>query len=198
MKQEVKKLEERLFAGSFNIFMSKLGKKPIIIPKDTKVVVEGSKLKITGPKGSKEMSVNDKIFATSIAENNLVLKLINKNGEHKAIWGTTRSLLNCAIIGVSSGFDKILEMTGVGYRAVLKGNLLSLQLGFSHDVSYKVPENIKLIVEKQTIIKISGNDKELVGKVASEIKRLKPVEPYKGKGIKEKGQYVLRKEGKKK
>jgi len=178
--------------------MSKLGKKSIVIPKDTKVIVEGSKLKITGPKGSKEMSINDKIFSTSIAENNLVLKLINKNDEHKAIWGTTRSLLNSAIIGVSTGFDKTLEMTGVGYRAVLKGNILSLQLGFSHDVSYKIPEKIKLIVEKQTIIKISGDDKELVGKVASEIKRLKPVEPYKGKGIKEKGQYVLRKEGKKK
>jgi len=198
MKQELKKLEERLFVESFKIFMSKLGKKSIVIPKDTKVIVEGSKLKITGPKGSKEMSINDKIFSTSIAENNLVLKLINKNDEHKAIWGTTRSLLNSAIIGVSTGFDKTLEMTGVGYRAVLKGNILSLQLGFSHDVSYKIPEKIKLIVEKQTIIKISGDDKELVGKVASEIKRLKPVEPYKGKGIKEKGQYVLRKEGKKK
>ena len=178
--------------------MSKLGKKPIIIPKDTKVLADGSKLKITGPKGSKELNVNDKIFSTSITENNLVLKLLNKNDENKAIWGTTRSLLNSAIIGVSLGFDKILEMTGVGYRAVLKGNVLSLQLGFSHDISYTVPEKIKLTVEKQTIIKISGNDKELVGKVASEIKRLKPVEPYKGKGIKEKGQYVLRKEGKKK
>ena len=198
MKQELKKLEERLFVESFKIFMSKLGKKSIVIPKDTKVIVEGSKLKITGPKGSKEMSINDKIFSTSITENNLVLKLINKNDEHKAIWGTTRSLLNSAIIGVTTGFDKTLEMTGVGYRAVLKGNILSLQLGFSHDVSYKIPEKIKLIVEKQTIIKISGDDKELVGKVASEIKRLKPVEPYKGKGIKEKGQYVLRKEGKKK
>ena len=198
MKQELKKLEERLFVESFKIFMSKLGKKSIVIPKDTKVIVEGSKLKITGPKGSKEMSINDKIFSTSIAENNLVLKLINKNDEHKAIWGTTRSLLNSAIIGVSTGFDKTLEMTGVGYRAVLKGNILSLQLGFSHDVSYKIPEKIKLIVEKQTIIKISGDDKELVGKVASEIKRLKPVEPYKGKGIKERGQFVLRKEGKKK
>ena len=198
MKQELKKLVERLFVESFKIFMSKLGKKPIVIPKDTKVIVEGSRLKITGPKGSKEMSINDKIFSTSITENNLVLKLINKNDEHKAIWGTTRSLLNSAIIGVTTGFDKTLEMTGVGYRAVLKGNILSLQLGFSHDVSYKIPEKIKLIVEKQTIIKISGDDKELVGKVASEIKRLKPVEPYKGKGIKEKGQYVLRKEGKKK
>ena len=179
--------------------MSKLGKKPIVIPKDTKVKVENGKLTLTGPKGSKELSINDKIFTTSISkDNNLVLKLIEKNEEHNVIWGTTRSILNSAIIGVSSGFEKILEITGVGYRATLKGNILNLQLGFSHDVQYKIPDGAKLSVEKQTIIKISGIDKELVGKVASEIKKLKPIEPYKGKGIKEKGQYVLRKEGKKK
>ena len=114
------------------------------------------------------------------------------------MWGTTRSIINSTIIGTTIGHEKTLELNGVGFRAALKGNLLNLQLGFSHDVSYKVPENIKLLVEKSTIIKISGIDKELVGKVASEIKMLKPVEPYKGKGIKEKGQYVLRKEGKKK
>ena len=114
------------------------------------------------------------------------------------MWGTTRSILNNAVIGVSSGFEKTLELTGVGFRAMLKGNTLNLQLGFSHDVFYEIPDGIKLIVEKQTTIKISGIDKELVGKVSSEIKRLKPVEPYKGKGIKEKGQYVRRKEGKKK
>ena len=179
--------------------MSKLGKKAIQIPKDTKVKFEGGKLILTGPKGSKELSINDKIFTTSISkDNNLVLKLIEKNEEHSVIWGTTRSILNSAIIGVSSGFEKILEITGVGYRATLKGNILNLQLGFSHDVQYKIPDGAKLSVEKQTIIKISGIDKELVGKVASEIKKLKPIEPYKGKGIKEKGQYVLRKEGKKK
>ena len=179
--------------------MSKLGKKPITIPKDTKVKVENGKLILTGPKGSKELSINDKIFTTSISkDNNLVLKLIEKNEEHNVIWGTTRSILNSAIIGVSFGFEKVLEITGVGYRATLKGNILNLQLGFSHDVQYKIPDGAKLLVEKQTIIKISGIDKELVGKVASEIKKLKPIEPYKGKGIKEKGQYVLRKEGKKK
>ena len=179
--------------------MSKLGKKPITIPKDTKVKVENGKLILTGPKGSKELSINDKIFTTSISkDNNLVLKLIEKNEEHNIIWGTTRSILNSAIIGVSFGFEKVLEITGVGYRATLKGNILNLQLGFSHDVQYKIPDGAKLLVEKQTIIKISGIDKELVGKVASEIKKLKPIEPYKGKGIKLKGQYVLRKEGKKK
>ena len=114
------------------------------------------------------------------------------------MWGTTRSIINSALIGVTVGYEKILELTGVGYRAMLKGNLLNLQLGFSHDTQYKIPEDIKINVERQTTIKISGIDKELVGKVASEIKLLKPVEPYKGKGIKERGQYILRKEGKKK
>ena len=179
--------------------MSKLGKKPINIPKDTKVKVENGKLTLTGPKGSKEMNINDKIFTATISkENNLVLSLIKKNEEADKIWGTTRSILNNAIIGVSAGHEKILELTGVGFRANLKGNVLNLQLGFSHDTSYKIPEGIKIIVEKSTIIKINGIDKHLVGKVASEIKRLKPVEPYKGKGIKERGQYILRKEGKKK
>ena len=114
------------------------------------------------------------------------------------MWGSTRSIINSAIIGVSTGHEKILELTGVGFRANLKGNILNLQIGFSHDVTYTVPEGLKLSVEKNTIIKIAGIDKELVGKVASEIKMLKPVEPYKGKGIKERGKYVLRKEGKKK
>jgi len=179
--------------------MSKLGKKPIAIPKDTKVKVENGKLTLTGPKGSKEMSINDKIFTASISkENNLILSLIKKNEEMNKIWGTTRSILNNAIIGVSTGHEKILELSGVGFRASLKGNMLNLQLGFSHDCKYEIPSNIKVTVEKQTVVKINGIDKELVGKVASEIKMLKPVEPYKAKGIKEKGQYVLRKEGKKK
>ena len=179
--------------------MSKLGKKPILIPKDTTVKIESGKLILTGPKGSKEMNISDKIFTTSISEDkNIILKLIKKNEETNVLWGTTRSILNSALVGVSAGHEKILELTGVGFRAALKGNILSLQLGFSHDTSYEIPKGIKIAVEKQTTIKISGIEKDLVGKVASEIKALKPVEPYKGKGIKEKGQYVLRKEGKKK
>ena len=179
--------------------MSKIGKKPIQIPKDTKVKVESGKLILTGPKGSKKLSLNDKIFTASISEdNNLILKLIKKNETSNIMWGTTRSIINSALIGVAVGFEKKLELIGVGYRAMLNGNLLNLKLGFSHDISYEIPQEVKLTVEKSTIIKINGIDKELVGKVASEIKRLKPVEPYKGKGIKERGQYVLRKEGKKK
>ena len=179
--------------------MSKLGKKPITIPKDTKVVVESGKLIMTGPKGTRELTINDKIFTATINnDKNLTLKENNKSETSKMMWGTTRSIINTAIIGVSTGHEKILELNGVGFRANLKGNVLNLQIGFSHDVSYLIPDGIKLAVEKNTIIKISGIDKGLVGKVASEIKKLKPVEPYKGKGIKERGQYVLRKEGKKK
>ena len=179
--------------------MSKIGKKPIQIPKDTKIKVESGKLILTGPKGSKKLSLNDKIFTASVSEdNNLILKLIKKNETSNIMWGTTRSIINSALIGVTVGYEKILELTGVGFRAMLKGNLLNLQVGFSHDISYEIPQEVKIIVEKSTIIKISGIDKELVGKVASEIKMFKPIEPYKGKGIKERGQYVLRKEGKKK
>ena len=179
--------------------MSKLGKKPIIIPKDTKIKLENGRLILTGPKGSKELTINDKIFSATIADDkNLILKLINKNEKLNVLWGTTRSLINNALIGVSEGYEKILELNGVGFRAILKGNILELQIGFSHNVTYKIPEEIKVVVEKSNIVKISGIDKELVGKVSSEIKMLKPVEPYKAKGIKERGQYVLRKEGKKK
>jgi len=178
--------------------MSKLGKKPISIPKDTKVKFENGKLILTGPKGSKELNINDKIFSPTVSEQNLILKLIKKNEKSNMLWGTARSIINSAIIGVSIGHERILELNGVGYRANLKGNILNLQLGFSHDTSYKIPEGLKLTIEKNTIIKINGIDKELVGKVAAEIKMLKPVEPYKGKGIRERGQYVLRKEGKKK
>ena len=179
--------------------MSKLGKKPIIIPKGTKVKLESGRLILTGPKGSKELTLNDKIFTVTIADDkSLILKLIKKNKTSNILWGTTRSIINSALIGVSEGHEKILELDGVGFRAILKGKILDLQIGFSHIISYKIPEGIKVTVEKSTIIKISGIDKELVGKVSSEIKMLKPVEPYKGKGIKERGQYVLRKEGKKK
>ena len=109
-----------------------------------------------------------------------------------------RSLINNAIIGASKGYEKILELSGVGYRAALKGNILNLQLGFSHDINFSIPEGVKIQVEKQNIIKISGTDKQQVGMVSAEIKGLRQPEPYKGKGIKEQGQYILRKEGKKK
>ena len=141
------------------------------------------------------------MFSSKINEKNEFQILpINKETDQKTqlLWGTYRSLINNAVIGVSSGHEKILELNGVGFRANLKGETLNLQIGFSHDVNFKIPKDVKIQVEKQTIIKINGVDKELVSKIASDIKSLKPVEPYKGKGIKERNQYVLRKEGKKK
>ena len=179
--------------------MSKLGKKPIQIPKGSAVKAEQGKLIFTGPKGLKEIKINNKIFSAEVSkENYLIVKPIKKDDAIKKIWGMTRSILSNALYGVSYGYEKTLEMSGVGYRASIKGNYLNLQLGYSHDINYEIPEGIKLRVEKQTVIKINGLDKEQIGKVASDIKAYRPTEPYKGKGIKEKGQYVLRKEGKKK
>ena len=181
--------------------MSKIGKKNITIPKDSTIKIEKDLLTVTGPKGSKILTVNDKIFSSTLGDNNeFNISPNNKKIDKKTsiMWGTYRSLINNAVTGVSSGHEKILEITGVGFRANLKGEVLNLQLGFSHDINFKIPKEVKLTVEKQTIIKITGVDKEIVSKVASDIKSLKPVEPYKGKGIKERSQFVLRKEGKKK
>ena len=181
--------------------MSKLGKKSIILPKESSIKIDGSKLTISGPKGSKELSINDKIFSSSINDKNefqITPKDKKLSKKDTIMWGTYRSLIDNAVKGVSAGHEKILEITGVGFRANLKGDVLNLQLGFSHDINFKIPKNIKIAVEKQTVVKITGVDKELVSKVTSDIKSLKPVEPYKGKGIKERNQFFLKKEGKKK
>jgi large subunit ribosomal protein L6 len=180
--------------------MSKIGKKNILIPKDSSIKIEGANLTITGPKGTKNLTINDKIFSSKLTDSEFKISPLEKKIDKKTsiMWGTYRSLINNAVTGVSAGHEKILELTGVGLRANLKGELLNLQIGFSHDVNFKIPKDVKIIVEKQTIIKINGVDKELVSKTAADIKNLKPVEPYKGKGIKERGQFVLRKEGKKK
>ncbi len=180
--------------------MSKIGKKNILIPKESSIKIEGQNLTVTGPKGSTRLTINDKIFSTVVNESTLEIRPLEKKIDKKTsiMWGTFRSLINNAVTGVSKGHEKILELTGVGFRANLKGESLNLQLGFSHDINFKIPKEIKIAVEKQTIIKITGVDKELVSKIASDIKSLKPVEPYKAKGIKERGQFVLRKEGKKK
>ena len=180
--------------------MSKIGKKNITIPKESSIKIEGSDLTITGPKGTKKLTINDKIFSSKLNDSDFQLLPLQKKIDKKTsiMRGTYRSLINNAVTGVSVGHEKILELNGVGFRANLKGEVLNLQIGFSHDVNFKIPKNIKILVEKQTIIKINGVDKELVSKIAADIKNLKPVEPYKGKGIKERGQYILRKEGKKK
>ena len=179
--------------------MSKLGKKSILIPKDSTVKVEGDSLLVSGPKGSQKILFNQKIFSSKVNEKNEFQILpIKKDKRTSLMWGTYRSLINNAILGVTKGHEKNLELSGVGFRASLKGEQLVLLLGFSHEVKYMIPKGINIKVEKQTKINIAGSNKELVSKVAADIKSLKSVEPYKGKGIKEKNQYVIRKEGKKK
>ena len=179
--------------------MSKIGKISISIPDKVKVVLNGNILNIVGPLGKKSLDMNLEMFDLNIndgKELSIKPKIINQNT--KRLWGMNRSLVNNAIIGTSSGYTKTLELSGVGFRAALKGKQLNLQLGYSHDINFDIPETIKITVEKQTIIKITGSDKQEVGMITSKIKLLRPPEPYKGKGIKEQGQYILRKEGKKK
>ena len=179
--------------------MSKIGKININIPEKVKVLLNGNIINVEGPLGKKSLNLDTDLFDLEINEGKEVSikpKKITQN--IKRLWGMNRSLLNNAIIGASKGYEKVLELSGVGFRAALKGKQLNLQLGFSHDINFDIPEGIKVNVEKQTIIKISGFDKQQVGMIASQIKSIRPPEPYKGKGIKEQGQYILRKEGKKK
>ena len=179
--------------------MSKIGKINITIPEKVKVAINGSILNIDGPLGTQSLNIDTKVFDFDIKEGKEIsIKPKKINDGIKRLWGMNRSLVNNAVIGTSKGYEKTLELVGVGYRASLKDKELSLQLGFSHDIKFDIPENIKITIEKQTILKISGSDKQLVGAVTSKIKSYRPPEPYKGKGIKEVGQYILRKEGKKK
>ena len=179
--------------------MSKIGKINISIPDTVKVALSGNVINVEGPLGKKSMNIDLDMFDLNIKEGKEISikpKKINQNS--KRLWGMNRSLINNAIIGSSKGYEKTLELSGVGFRATLKGKQLNLQLGFSHDINFDIPEGVKITVEKQTIVKISGADKQQIGMVVSKIKSLRPPEPYKGKGIKEKDQYILSKEGKKK
>ncbi len=180
--------------------MSKIGKINISIPEKVKVLLSGNTINLEGPLGKKSLDIDTDIFDLIINNENKEVSIKPKKITQnvKRLWGMNRSLLNNAITGISKGFDKTLELSGVGFRAALKGKQLNLQLGFSHDINFDIPEGIKITVEKQTIVKIFGFDKQQVGMVASQIKSIRPPEPYKGKGIKEQGQYILRKEGKKK
>ena len=179
--------------------MSKIGKLNIPIPDKVKVLLSGNTVNVEGPLGKRAIKLDLDMCELNITEGKDVsIKPKKLDETSKRLWGMNRSLLNNAIIGASSGYEKILELTGVGFRAALKGNVLNMQLGFSHDINFDIPEGIKIAVEKQTTLKISGSNKQQVGMVASQIKSIRPPEPYKGKGIKEKGQYILRKEGKKK
>ena len=179
--------------------MSKIGKINISIPEKVKVVMSGDILNIEGPMGKKSLNIDLDVFNLDIKDGkeiSIAPKKIDQNT--KRLWGMNRSLINNAVLGLSTGYEKTLELVGVGYRASIKDNQLNLQLGYSHDINFVIPEGIKITVEKQTTLKISGPDKQLVGLVTSKIKTLRKIEPYKGKGIREKGQYILKKEGKKK
>ena len=179
--------------------MSKIGKISITIPEKVKVALSGSIINVEGPLGKKTLNIDLDMFDLNINEGkDISIKPKKIDKDSKRLWGMNRSLLNNAITGASEGFEKTLELVGVGYRAALKGQQLNLQLGFSHDINFDIPDGIKVLVEKQTTVKISGSDKQQVGSVASKIKTYRKIEPYKGKGIREKGQYVLKKEGKKK
>ena len=179
--------------------MSKIGKINISIPEKVKIAINGSLVNIEGPIGKKSLKIDSDIFDLKLSDKNEIsIKPKQINKDTKRLWGMNRSLLNNAILGASKGYEKNLELSGVGHRASIKDKKLNLQLGFSHDINFDIPDEVKIIVEKQTLIKISGFDKQQVGEIAAKVKSIRPPEPYKGKGIKEKGQYILRKEGKKK
>ena len=179
--------------------MSKIGKINISVPEKVKVALAGNILNIEGPSGKKSINIDLDIFTLDIKDGKQIsIKPKKIDQDTKRLWGMNRSLINNAVIGSNQGYEKILELVGVGYRASLKGNQLNLQLGYSHDINFNIPEGIKIVVEKQTTLKITGSDKQQVGSIVSKLKTLRKIEPYKGKGVREKGQYVLKKEGKKK
>ena len=178
--------------------MSKIGKINISIPEKVKVALAGNILNVEGPLGKSSIDIDLNIFNLDIKDKEISIKPKKIDENTKRLWGMNRSLINNAVIGSSTGYEKILELVGVGYRAAIKGSKLNLQLGYSHDIDFDIPDGIKIAVEKQTTLKITGTDKQKVGAVASKIKTLRKIEPYKGKGVREKGQYVLKKEGKKK
>ena len=179
--------------------MSKIGKINITIPEKVKVALAGNILNIEGPLGKKSINLDLDMFNLNINDGKEIsIKPKKIDQDTKRLWGMNRSLINNAVIGSSKGYEKTLELVGVGYRAALKGNQLNLQLGYSHDINFDIPDGIKVTVEKQTTLIISGSDKQQVGMVVSKIKTFRKIEPYKGKGIREKGQHVLKKEGKKK
>ena len=177
--------------------MSRVADNPVKIVDGVTVDIEGQEVKVDGPKGSLSMTVNALVGLK--VEEGLVVFVANGNDrKSEAMAGTTRALVQNMVLGVSEGFEKRLELQGVGYRAQAKGNQVSLQLGFSHPVDYELPEGISAETPSQTEIVISGNDKQQVGQVCAEIRGFRPPEPYKGKGIRYQGEYVRRKEAKKK
>ncbi|MFY8164822.1 MAG: 50S ribosomal protein L6 [Brevundimonas sp.] len=177
--------------------MSRIGKRTIEVPKGVTVTLDGQTVSVKGPKGERSWTVADEIEVTQ-AEDGLHLAIREDNQRSRAMWGLSRTLVDNMVVGVTTGFEKSLDLVGVGYRAAMKGDALSLQLGFSHEVDIQPPAGVTFAVPKQTEIKISGADKQAVGQIAAVIRKLRPPEPYKGKGVRYTGEKVRRKEGKKK
>jgi large subunit ribosomal protein L6 len=177
--------------------MSRIGKKAIPVPQGVTVTIDGQTVTVKGPKGQLAWTVAEDI---AVAQEGAELTLSKKveTTRAQAMWGLSRTLLGNMVTGVTTGFERTLELVGVGYRAQMKGSMLSMQLGYSHDVDVKAPDGITFAVPKQTEIKISGIDKQAVGELAARIRRMRPPEPYKGKGVRYQGEAVRRKEGKKK
>ena len=178
--------------------MSRIGKKPIALPTGVTASVESGTLTVKGPKGTLAMQLLDDLVKYEIAEGEIRVSPLTDAQRNRAAWGMQRTNVQNLITGVTEGFTKVLEITGVGYRAAAQGKNLRLQLGYSHDVNYPVPEGIDIKTPDPNTVEISGIDKQKVGQVAAEIRRWRKPEPYKGKGIKYRGEYIFRKEGKKK
>jgi large subunit ribosomal protein L6 len=177
--------------------MSRIGKKPVAVPQGVTANVEGQTVKVKGAKGALSLVVPDDVIV-KMDKGGIQLDPRNETKKARSMWGTSRTLVANLVAGVTKGFEENLEITGVGYRAAVQGKTLNLQLGFSHDVNYPIPEGITIATPKPTEIKITGMDKQKVGQVAAEIRGYRRPEPYKGKGVKYVGEYIFRKEGKKK
>ena len=177
--------------------MSRIGKKAVAVPAGVTVTIDGQTVTVKGPKGQLAWTVAEEIEVKQEGAELLLTKRVDTT-RAQAMWGLSRTLVSNMVTGVTQGFEQTLELVGVGYRAAMKGNALSMQLGFSHDVDVPPPAGVTFAVPKQTEIKISGIDKQVVGEIASQIRRLRPPEPYKGKGVRYAGEKVRRKEGKKK
>jgi large subunit ribosomal protein L6 len=177
--------------------MSRIGKKPVALPKGVTASVDGQTVKVKGPKGELSVKLVADVSAT-IGDDGIQVSPREGAERGPQMWGLSRTLVNNLVEGVTNGFTQKLEIQGVGYRAAVQGKVLNLQLGFSHDVPYPIPAGITIATEEPTMISVSGIDKQLVGQVAAEIRGYRPPEPYKGKGVRYEGEYVRRKEGKKK
>ena len=177
--------------------MSRIGKRPVTVPAGVTATIEGKQLSVKGPKGTLAMPLADEV-TYALEDGGISVQPANDSKRARSFWGMQRTLVQNLVTGVTEGFTKTLEITGVGYRANAQGRKLKLQLGYSHDVDVDVPEGIEVKTPDQTTVEISGIDKQKVGQLAAEIRRWRKPEPYKGKGIKYRGEYIFRKEGKKK